>query len=65
MKTYLILILALASALLAGCDKESGADGAPGQVRLSCRASERIVIAGVHKLNAGEKIKAVDQQAYR
>ena len=28
MKTYLILILALASALLAGCDKESGADDA-------------------------------------
>ena len=50
MKTYLILILALASALLAGCDKESGADDAPGQVRLSCRASERIEIAGRHGL---------------
>lgn len=35
------------------------------QVLSGLSADERIVIAGVHKLNAGEKIKAVDQQAYR
>lgn len=46
MKTYILLILALASALLAGCERQSGdPDNAPGQVRLSCRASERIEIA--------------------
>ena len=35
------------------------------QVLSGLAVDERIVIAGVHKLTAGEKIKAVDQQAYR
>lgn len=45
MKAYVILILALAAALLAGCEKQSETDGAPGRVRLVCRPSEQIEIA--------------------
>lgn len=48
MKTHLIILFALASALLSGCEKEPSAmDDAPGRIRLTCTPSDRIEIASL------------------